>query len=128
MTRQEILNLYGIKMINRISTMSGIKEINKTFSAGGIMEGYFVIEFNTVESLEEDVIALIEHFIKRDNPPIDPDLGGSHADFATAYLDGVRFHNPYTGEITQIVPPEHFKTIAEVWRDFLLQPPLVGTI
>ncbi|GGE66455.1 hypothetical protein EV200_1083 [Pedobacter psychrotolerans] len=115
MTTKEILKLYKIEMI--IEQVNGYKI--KNFIGGGDMEPFFSLAYATADTVDEDVIPAIQHFLNGNIPPIDPDLGGIGA-LATIYSDAVRFHNPYNGEIEQTIPLEHFKIIALAWRDFLL--------
>ena len=112
MTTKEILNLYGIEMVNSsIPALLG----------GGNMESFFMVR-NDTEDLK-DLILQLQHFMKGNTPPCaDGDNLGGLGNLA--YIDAssgvVHFNNPYTGEITQTVPLEQFKIITEAWRDFMI--------
>ena len=120
--------MYNIKMENVVVNIQG-RYIRKTFTGDDQIGPYFDIAQNDPDFLTEEIIPIVKHFIGSNIPPMDPnncDLGGMGT-FAVTRLDGVYFHNPNNGDIVQIVPLEHFKIIAEAWRDFLLQSPLDGT-
>lgn len=88
------------------------------------------MEFRDVDSINEDILPIVNHFISGNDPALDDnaaELGGS-ANYALPYLDAIRFHNPSNGEIVQTIQINDFKVIAQVWRDFLLNSPFNGTI
>ncbi|TFF38838.1 hypothetical protein [Mucilaginibacter psychrotolerans] len=130
MTTIEILNLYGIKFTIFISPrpVLGKNRVRKGFIGGGSMENYFGSDFDTLESITEDVLPIVQHYINGNNPEmnhISSELGGS-VDYAIPDISNVTFHNPNDGEIVQTIPIIHFTVIAEAWREFLLQKPIVG--
>ncbi len=131
MTTQDVLNQYDIKFINNATPNPlGVKSIRKTFANGGAMGWYFDVEFRDADSINEDILPIINYFVAGNNPPLDDnsaELGGS-TNYALPYLDAVRFHNPDNGEIVQTIPINDFKIIAQAWSDFLSQSPLNGTI
>lgn len=131
MASKEILIAYNIEMINSIISMpkTGEKYIRKTFLGGSEMEPYFDLAFRSAPILNQDVLPIVQHFINGNSPLMDPNIAelGGIDNYALPYVDAIRFHNPNNGEITQTIPLEHFKVIAEAWRDFLLQTPLNGT-
>lgn len=116
MTTKEVLKIYNIEMI---ITNHIYKGKVKLFLGGGDMEPFFGLSYATADTVNEDILPIIEHFLNGNTPPVDPDLGGLGAP-ATIYLHEVRFHNPNNGQIEQTIPLEHFKIIAIAWRDFLL--------
>lgn len=130
MSTQDILNLYNIKMYNKVDTVSltGSKVNNKVFLGGNQMEIFFELSYNDPDVINEDVLTKVNYILNGNTPPlnsIDCQLGGISTS-PILYSDAVRFHNPNTGAIVQTVPLNDFKVIAEAWRDFLLQPPLIG--
>lgn len=116
MTTKEVLKMYDIEMIKTNHIYKGKV---KMFLGGGNMEAFFGLSYATADTINEDVLPMIEHFLNGNMPPVDPDLGGLGAP-ATIYSEAIRFHNPNTREIEQTVPIDHFKIIALAWRDFLL--------
>jgi hypothetical protein len=131
MTTQDILNQYNIKFINNATPNPlGVKTIRKSFINPDAIGWYFDVEFRDPDSINEDILPIVNYFIAGNNPALDDndaELGGS-ANYALPYLDAVRFHNPSNGEIVQTVPINDFKIIAQAWRDFLSSSPFNGTI
>jgi len=122
---KEVFKMYNIKMEN-IVVNGPEKYIKKSFTGDDEIGPYFNVVQDDPDFLTEEIIPIVKHFIGGNIPPMDPnncDLGGIGT-FTLTKLDGVYFHNPYNGDIVQIVPLEHFKIIAEAWRDFLLQSPI----
>jgi hypothetical protein len=132
MTTKELLKMYSITMSNVVIDNKSIngKYFIKNFVGGKEMEAYFQLLNPIAEDLTNNTIPLIQNLIEGHEPD-DPELaelGSTTSIFAVAQLDGVNFINRHSGETVQIVPLEHFKMIAEAWRDFLLQTPLSGTM
>ncbi len=126
MTAIEILKLYDVKM-ERLQIdlpFKNQKQIITNFTGGNQMEPFFGISYNTIDSIEKDIIKKVDHFINGNSPPMNEmDVQISAIDnYAILYADGVHFYNPNNGNVLQKVPLEHFKIIAALWRDFLLQP------
>jgi hypothetical protein len=124
MTTQEILVSHNIEMISSIVNNT----INKSFLGGDHLEAYFNIGFNSFRAINEDVLPILYHFRDGNNPPMDNDLGGIPGNCAYIYeetLDVIFIG--FENEIVQTVPLDHFISIAEAWRDFLLTPPLHGS-
>ncbi len=114
METQQLLKLYDISFEEtRHDNMSP----TRNFLGGGEMETFFLF-MRGHENIEEDVIPVIDHYIKGNPFPIDNDLTVGGASFVDVEGDGVKFINRETMETEQVVPLEHFKIIAQAWADY----------
>jgi len=130
MSKQEILNQYGIKMLNKAirASLHGGQANSKIFSGGNQMDSFFDISYNDPNNINDEILTKVNYVLNGNTPPlsdIDSELSGLDT-FAEVFPTEVRFYDFNTGDILQQVPLEHFKIIAEAWRDFLLQSPFNG--
>jgi hypothetical protein len=128
MDQESILKLYSISMNNENMSFNGKLVNYKRFLGGNYLEWFFDQGYDTPESIAEDILPDIQYIINGNNPPLDSikdnSYGGDGTFFIILYPDTFRSHKIGSGEIIQTIPIEHFKIIAEAWKDFLLQPPL----
>jgi len=115
MTTTEILAFYDINFINMQLGLD--LSPSKFFIGGGEMESFFLF-FRDPEVIETEVIPVIDHYLNGNPFLIDNDLTVGGGDYVEVTLLGVRFINRNTLIEDQMVPLDHFKSIAIAWADF----------
>jgi len=128
LTREEIIDLYNITFENRIIDESKGKTISKIMNVEDGSLWRFLFDWKSVAEIEEDLLPLFDVF---DNEPDEEFETSGSMDFVYVQANTAKFRimtNPFDLDNPDYeMPTEHFKIIIEMWRDFLLEPPLNGT-
>jgi len=113
MTTKEILELYKIRFVDERMEDSYVV---KNFLGGGSMESFFFL-LRDHEDIEEEVIRKIDHYLNGNKFEIENTVA-VESELILIDPSGVKFINIESLIVEQIVPLDHFKSIAMARSDY----------
>lgn len=118
-----IENNYKLKFENSVTSYPDFQMVSKTmYSDPQILSDFFLTW--KVEELNELLLPDIEEALITPNCEIE---NGNELISILIYIDHVDFYDN-RGDYSYTMPILDFKDVVIMWRDFLLEPPLNGTM
>lgn len=128
MTTMEIIHLYQIILENKVVGTGDNKSHHKSITIDNATFDRYLLDWKNVNDIDEDLLPQFEIFNEDPNAYFETAASREFADVtATITRFYVSGHHDFPDGFTFELPTDHFKIIIEIWRDFLLEPPLDGT-